>query len=82
MSSPLMLTFAHLVVAGLPVIAALWGMTLVAYGYEWRRYQSLLRGARLARARTHWLVIEQGRAEDVCRVRCQELIVRRYSCRP
>ena len=82
MPSALLLAFAHLVVAGLPVIAALWGMTLVACGYEWRRYQGLVRGARLAPATARWLVIERGRAEYVRRVRCQELIIRRYSCYP
>jgi hypothetical protein len=82
MYPPVLLTCIHLFVTGLPVIAALWGMALVAYGYEWHRYQEVVRGARLAPATAHWLVIEQGPTEYARSIRCQELIIRRYSCQP
>jgi hypothetical protein len=73
------LSCLHAVAASLPLLAALWGMVAVACCYEWRRYLLLARGARLAPEAWHWLVIEPGHVEYIQSIRCQELVIRRYS---
>ena len=82
MFTGVVLAFAHVVAAGVPLVSALWGMVAVACWYEWRRYLRMVRGARLAPATAQWLVIERRSAEYVQSIRCQELVIRRYSCHP
>ena len=79
MMAVILLGFVHVVGSSLPLIAALWGMVLVAYGYEWTRYQSIIRGAKLAPAAAQWVVIERRSEEYVRQIRCQEILTRRYS---
>jgi hypothetical protein len=71
---------SHCLVLGMPLIAALWGMVLVAYGYEWTLYRRIVQGARLAPATAQCIVIEQLRDEYVNQIRCQAIVTRRY-CR-
>jgi hypothetical protein len=75
----LVLSCIHIVVASVPLLAALWGMVAVACWSEWRRYLEMVRGARLAPAAAQWLVIEPGRADYIQSFRCQEIVIRRYS---
>jgi len=73
------LTLSHLLVTWLPLIAALWGMVLVAYHQEWVRHRKHVREAALAGATRSWSVVETHGAEIVRpHIWCQELIIRRY----
>jgi len=76
------LTLSHLLVNWLPLIAALWGMVLVAYHQEWVRHRQLVRESRLAPAARGWLVVESRWVEAVRpHVVCHELVIRRYETR-
>jgi hypothetical protein len=55
MPTTLILALCHLLVTGLPLIAALWGMVLVAYHQEWVHHRQLVRETRLAPAARGWL---------------------------
>ena len=79
MPTTLMLALCHLLVTGLPLIAALWGMVLVAYHQEWVHHRQLVREARLAPAARSWLVVERRGAEAVRpHLVCHELVMRQY----
>jgi hypothetical protein len=80
MTSSFLLICARLLVSLLPVIAALWGMTLVAYGYEWAHYRMIVRGAHalVAPYASSWIVVERRGEEYVRHIRCQEIVVRLY----
>ena len=70
----------HLLVSWLPLVAALWGMVLVAYHQQWTRHRQLVREARLAPAARAWLVVETQRAQLIRpHMSCQELVLRRYT---
>ena len=72
-------TLCHLLVTGLPLIAALWGMVLVAYHQEWVRHRQLVRESRLAPAARGWMVVESRRVEAVRpHLVCHELTICRY----
>ena len=76
----LLLVLSHLLVTWLPLIAALWGMALVAYHQEWLHHRQLVREARLAPTAQTWLVEERHGAERIRpHICCQELIIRRYA---
>ena len=71
---------SHLLVSWLPLVAALWGMVLVAYHQQWLHYRQLQREARLAPLARIWLVVERHGAELVRpHLSCQELVLRRYA---
>ena len=73
----------HLLVSGLPVIAALWGMVLAINWYEWTRYWALVHGARCAPARGGtWVTVHFAGGDEVQRVHCQEYVLRRYQAHP
>jgi hypothetical protein len=74
-----LLFLSRALIAAMPVIAALWGMALVAYGYEWTHYRGIVRSARLAPAAVQWIVIERRAEEFAQQIRCQEIVTRWYS---
>ena len=79
MPTMVLLALLHLLVTGLPLTAALWGMVLVAYSQEWIHHYQLVREAALAPATWHWLVVERRQAESVRpHLVCREQVLRRY----
>ena len=71
---------SHLLVSWLPLVAALWGMVLVAYHQQWLHHRQLAREARLAPPARARLVVETRGAELVRpHISCQALIIRRYA---
>ena len=79
MPTTVLLSFSHLLVTWLPLIAALWGMVFVAYSQEWIHHRQLVREAALAPAARNWVVVERRGAEAVRpHLVCQELVMRRY----
>ncbi len=79
-SAALLLVLSHLLVSWLPLVAALWGIVLVAYHQQWLHHRQLVREARLASPASAWLVVETSGAELVRpHLSCQELVLRRYA---